>query len=774
MSKKLPFELELNVGDTEKKIRDILNSVASAEEKFGQLEKAAIEASLNGSASVTDFSKAAGLLKRQIDTTKAGIDVFASSTGKLDIAVGAVKGLAGGFTAVAGAAGLLDDENSDLQKSIALVSQSMAFLNGIQEVSQLLNKKSAVGAFLYSAANKVLSFSIKETAASLGVLKTALVATGIGVVVVLLGAFLANLDRIKAALNGVSSADKDLLENQKKKVESSEKELDAIGKQENILKSQGKTQKDILKLKVQAIGSAIKEQKILIQTSKNQLKSQVDAAQRNKDFLKGVLDFISIPLTLILETVDQVGKAFGKDFGLREGFKESVASLIFDPDEVKEQGEKAIKEQEESLTKLENDLAGYNLSIKDIDKKAAADKKSANEKKDEEKKKSDQAIRDAEIRAIKDQNEKELAEFDEKSKRELEAAGTNEALITQLKVAQGIERQAIIDKQNEAAKKKEEDDAKKAKDDLKKNLDDELSVIRANRLKKQEEAGDDSLSLDDIKAFNLEELTILKQQFDAKLITEEEYLQKVITLNKEFQAKKKSIEDEEKERAKAFDEFRKESVSQTFTILNDLTTANANKIKEQDDKKLAEFEERAKRELELVEGNDKRVKELEKEQAAQRKAIQAEKEKNDKKAFENSKRLAIAETLINTFFAAQTVFRQAADSSITKAFPPYPFIQAGLAVAVGLAKVAKIKSTQFSGSGAAGGGGGSSAGGGTGGGGATPFNPFVNVPTASRVITPEGAGGRTNDAQRVYVVESDISSTQNRVKVIESNSNAQF
>lgn len=710
MAKELAFDLTLNIGDVEKQIADFIKDIGDADQKFGELEKAARNAALAGDDALSKtYAKAAGEIKQRIDETNRSIDNFASKTKNLDIAIGAVQGIAGAFATTAGAVGLLAGENEDLQKTIATVSSSLAILNGIQQLSVTLNRSSATGAALYAAANKVLNFSIKETAASLGVLRTALIATGIGAAVVALGLLIANFEKIKAALNGVSSADKELLESTKAKVAASEKELKNIGDTENILKSQGKIQKEILQLKVAAISSAIKEQEVVLQTTKIQRDAQIKAAERNKEILKG-----------FLETVDQVGKAFGRNFGLREGFKDTVANLIFDPEETKKKGDEEVAAQQDILNKLKNDLAGFELSIKEIDSKAVKDRQDRRKKETEEAKKLADATRDAEIRAIADKNERELALFDEKAKREIEAAKGNAQLTKQLQAAQAVERQEILDRQAKEAEDKRKADAQKEKDELKKKLDDELSVIRTEKLK-QSEAG--TLDLAKLQEQNALELQVLKEKFDANLITEEEYLQAKLALQQNYDAKQKEIQDKEKERQKKLEEFRINTIDSTFSILNDLNTAFGNKS-----------------------------------------------EKNAKKAFENNKKIQIAETLISTYFAAQKAYT----SQLIPGDPTSPVratIAAGIAVATGLAKVARIKSTTFQG----GGGGGTEAPtpstGGVGGG---PFNPFVNPPSASRVITPEGLTGRTEGAQRVYVLESDITQTQDRVRVIESNSNAQF
>jgi len=96
---------------------------------------------------------------------------------------------------------------------------------------------------------------------------------------------------------------------------------------------------------------------------------------------------------------------------------------------------------------------------------------------------------------------------------------------------------------------------------------------------------------------------------------------------------------------------------------------------------------------------------------------------NAKKSFQINKALGITQATIATYEGAANAFTTAAKSPITIGFPGYPAVMAGVAVAAGLAKVAKIAATKFNPGTTtpppAGGGGGGGGGGGMGGGGST-------------------------------------------------------
>jgi hypothetical protein len=124
-------------------------------------------------------------------------------------------------------------------------------------------------------------------------------------------------------------------------------------------------------------------------------------------------------------------------------------------------------------------------------------------------------------------------------------------------------------------------------------------------------------------------------------------------------------------------------------------------------------------------------------------------EESQRKAFQTRKALAITQATISTIESAINAFKTASDSPITTAFPAYPFIQAGLATAFGLAKIKEIGKQQFQGSQAP-----SLSSGGV---------PSINAPrTLSASSLPQSSDFITAD-RRVYVLEGDIKRVTNRV-----------
>jgi hypothetical protein len=201
-------------------------------------------------------------------------------------------------------------------------------------------------------------------------IKGAIAATGIGLLVIALGTIYAYWDDIKGVVSGLTTEQKRLNAEAEKNVKIAQDNLDLISQQENILKLQGKSEKEILNMKIAATAEAIEETKIKLHQQKATRDAQIDAAKRNKAILEGFITFIQAPIVLLLKGIDLAGKALGENFGLAKGFTGSIAGLLFDPEKVATDVDSSIAESEKGLRALENASAGHKLAINNIDNEA--------------------------------------------------------------------------------------------------------------------------------------------------------------------------------------------------------------------------------------------------------------------------------------------------------------------------------------------------------------------------------------------------------------------
>jgi len=300
-----------------------------------------------------------------------------------------------------------------LNKSLEANRGFLSALNSL--TGGLSNQILGVGKQFKNAVTAVKSFNI-----GLSGMKKALIATGIGALVVALGTIVAYWDDIKEAISGTSTEQKNLLQTQQDSVAATKESLDNISGSENILKKQGKTEREILLIKQKATDEAIAALEAQLETQKQLKKSQVETQTANKAILKGMLEFVTAPLALLLKGIDAAGAAFGKDFGLAEGLYDSVAGLLFDPAETEKKANEDIKATESALLKLKNSRAGYQLAVEGIDNDAAEKAKAKKAKEDKQKEADELKAADALAKLKKDIREAEANTEAELRAKELE------------------------------------------------------------------------------------------------------------------------------------------------------------------------------------------------------------------------------------------------------------------------------------------------------------------------------------------------------------------
>ena len=407
-------------------LRQAQADVAELSDKFGATSKEAIEA-----------AKRAGQLKDAIGDAKALTDAF-NPDAKFSALSGSLGGVASGFSAVEGSLALAGVQSENLQETMVRLQAAMALSQGLQGLGESIDSFKQMGAVAKNA---------------LAGIRTGIAATGIGLLLVALGAVVAYWDDIKEAVGGVSSEQEELNTLAQTNLDTEQDKFNALSLQENTLKLQGKSEKDILKMKIAQTDQMIKASEIQIEQSIATTKAQTEAAKRNQDILAGVLKFLSIPLTMILKTVDAVGSALGKDFGLEEKVFKGISSLVFDPKETQAEGDKVVAEQRKALAKLKSDRDGLQLSVKNIDNQAnkeAADKrKVANDKAiQSEKDKADalERIRQGEIDTEAERRAEELRQVQEQYKLLIAEAEKLGKDTTALKEAQLTKEKELADK----------------------------------------------------------------------------------------------------------------------------------------------------------------------------------------------------------------------------------------------------------------------------------------------------------------------------------------
>ena len=472
MAEKVALEIDINA-------KGATTSLGQLEEEAERLNEELRKVPL-GSKAFKELKQELVGVNKEIKNTELSMEALDNEqvASELGSVAGAVGDVSAAFILLGGGGGAIEETVRNIEKAIGI---SMAFkgaIEGTQSAMKLFNnviKNSTAFQKINSAATVIATGimtlfgqSVVATSASFKILRGAIIATGIGALAVGVGLLIANFDKIKNSIMGISDASKDLQETTKATTELNKKNLETLNNQENILKLQGKTEREILMMKIDG-------QKKVVQSIKNELAAQkivneekVQGSKRNQKILQFTIKLLSAGPMLLLKTIDFLGEgveklvnsitqsAVGKkifglepidvDFGLTEKANkliEKASTLVFDPAETEAQGKEDLKKLEEQLLQQENALAGFQLRVIDMDAKAAKTKQDKIDKieADAKSKKAKQDAKDLAEKLRLEKEEEERRKFTLEEKERLENEYTQSILSNQIQ-----EENAVRDK----------------------------------------------------------------------------------------------------------------------------------------------------------------------------------------------------------------------------------------------------------------------------------------------------------------------------------------
>ena len=383
-----------SVGSLKKQLREAQQDVQTLSDKFGATSDQAVKA-----------AKRAAELKDAIGDAKALTDAF-NPDRKFQAFASALQGVVGGFTAVQGALGLVGVESEDVEKTLLKVQSAMALSQGINSVLEARDSFKNLSTVIQSTAifqkannaataiaitlQKAFGVATIGTGRAFTILKGAIAATGIGLLVV-------GLTTLIGKISEWTSTSEKAAEAQKKLAEQNEVVNASLQNQIDVLTAVGNKEKEILALKKQQIDNEL-----------NVLRTSAKA--------KGEL------------TLDELKK-----------FRD-----------LKTQKEVLDIEEQNRLKKIDDDTKkkqdDKNKEAAEKNKAAAQERVAANKQAEEDIRK---ARQEAELNAITDENQRKIRQAEinfENRKLEIEELKASEKLKTQLLVEeQKLRDQAIGD-----------------------------------------------------------------------------------------------------------------------------------------------------------------------------------------------------------------------------------------------------------------------------------------------------------------------------------------
>lgn len=254
MAEKVALEIDIEAKEAEGSLGALENK---AERLNEEMKKVPV-----GSKAFKELKQELIGVNKEIKNTELGMEALDNEqvASELGSVAGAVGDVSAAFILLGGGGGALEETVQNIEKAIGVsmafkgaiegTQSSMKLYNNVIKNSTAFQKLNNTTTVIASTVMKLFGKSVDTTSKSFKVLKGAIVATGIGALVVLVGELIANFDKIKDAISGVSDASNDLQESTKKTTELNKKNLETLNSQENILKLQGKTEREILTMKI--------------------------------------------------------------------------------------------------------------------------------------------------------------------------------------------------------------------------------------------------------------------------------------------------------------------------------------------------------------------------------------------------------------------------------------------------------------------------------------------------------------------------------------------
>lgn len=597
-------------------------------------------------------------------------------------------GIAAGFETAEGAMALFGVESEALGEKMQTLQTVMNLSGSIQGL------KEGVGVFK--------TFGKTAITALQGMGK-AVIATGIGALVVAVASIAAYWDEIAMAMGGAAAEGQELLDQSIEQAELAEENYNNAVKYEDILRAQGKSEKFIRDLQMEELNLAIEKAKVAVANAKQQKTLSLESVKFNQKVLDGILKVILFPLDMIVRTYNKIAQYVPglSPMGL---LSSSIAKAVFNVEDAAAEADAKIKEAETKLKDLENQKAKIILK----EKAEAASRYKEKEKKEAEHQKRMAEIEKGRLQNIQDQYNAYMAaieEADEKAyQRKLTAQGRDEDAVR--KYYFNLKTQA----ENYLAELDENDENYLAKKEmfeeqivnLEKQKNEELAAINkqyqdeatANTLAKEKE-------LQDLKYFLMaegveKEKLLLEESYKEKFKLAEGNAEMTIALEEKLAQEKAAI-DREANRAKV------DMALRGFEAIGDIIGAFA-----------------------------------------------TQNEADAEKQFKITKAFNLAAAVTNTALAVTGALT--AGGNPIKLATGAQFVEAGIAAAVGAANIIKIAQSQYKGNNTGGDDGTSELSG------AGSVTPSFNIVGDSGINDLEGLGEQP--PIQAYVTSQDVTTAQ--------------
>jgi hypothetical protein len=731
---------------------------------------------------------AAGQLKDGIGDIKSQVNALSSDTQKLDTVMGGLQGGAAVFQGISSAIALAGVEDEKLMQTMVKMQAVQGVMNSINEVAIILNEEHVVGMQLRAFYEKAYALAVGTSTGAMKLFRLALVATGIGALIVGLGLLIANWDKVTSA----------------------------VGRAVSWFNKLGAGVKIVIGIFMPFIGVimlAVKALEMLGLIEDDEDKKRAATHAKRMQRIQKQMEKEREQRAAAKQEFENGQKQYDRDIAMAEALGQSTVKLR------QQKIQASIDVQKEQIKEYENNILALNLLFKNnsfmskMNKEKTADAKENLNKMNQDIKDQENEKKIIQITANKDgadrakEQAKKLADqqkeiddrlLEEKNQLIMDLEAAENAYYDSLKTARQLDEEKVTDyyfQLKERAKAKGEDISvidlaeKKALADINDKYNKiELASIE-EKYKKQRDArrmiqgyllDQYKLALVDFDNAQRDEIKTLEDNLAAKLISQDQFDAAIVAM---IALREKKIANIEKQKAadakaaaqKKFEEdtaaisagldVAAQAVDSLSAINDAMNEVQDNKLKAMQantDSQLSELDKQKENELKNANLTAAQKQAIEDKYALakynlQKKQFDAE-DKIKREQFKRDKALKLASIAIST---AQAVMQSIATGGGIPTGIPFG-VAAGI---VGAAQLAAVMSTKYEG-------------------GSAPTMPEPGA-TSTASATQIGGGGSTNaqttsladylpggangpPISQVVVLESDITGTQQKVQTQQS------
>lgn len=304
-----------SVGTLKKQIKDATNELHTMAATFGETSTQALEA-----------AKKVALLKDRVQNAAETAALFDPGK-KFAVFGNVINTVTGGFSALTGAMGLFGDKSSDVEKVLLKVQSAMLFQQGLSAIADASKHFTRLGAIIKSTTifqqannaateiavvvQKAFGASVIGTGRAFNILKGAIISTGIGALVVLIGVVISKIIDWTSSNEDLEKSQESL----KKAIDATTAATDrhrhaasnATAEALALAKAQGKSQEELFKIaqkgalederlqgvKLRALYAFYEKQKELFEKGKIDEQVFLDAKRKYLDAYQQYEDFKS-------------------------------------------------------------------------------------------------------------------------------------------------------------------------------------------------------------------------------------------------------------------------------------------------------------------------------------------------------------------------------------------------------------------------------------------------------------------------------------------------